>query len=1335
VLRNYFMKLIFLLSTLSMMLSAGFYYTNGFTIGETEDFDTNRFFYGYEGVVIPNMGGGPPYPETTTSFTINNSLAITGVPNNQDGGGGDHWALNGTYCGRYIRLTNHEKSAPSSSKPWGFTIERTHAHLDPMGDGHGTHVMKDHALIGLMLIEDDDSIDRIYVATNTLFEENKVAYKKYPHNFCFFDYSTREFENDGYDQRYGRMGYYYNGMIYFFTSEESTLYNSGPRGNAADLITMNVNYFDYNNVPNYDNLATANDNIIGYQLVHDGTQIHLYLNPDPRSMYPTRPNEYFWIHTFEGPEDFTNNLSLLIGHEARRKVIQRDEATWDNLRIQNATEESHIAFISPDQIPITPVLYKDIVIAVSNRISRTNAGVNVIVINMPSVLSYDMTFSGAQVDIVYDGAVTNTLSYTAYQEIFYSGFISNFVDENKFWIQTNKQDAQQLSFILGSQVSNRGGAMESTVAYLTIPVHATNDFLDERKFNGTVEALSFEGMTLRQYGSTNLGQRSSTCGPEEMVSDAATIEMLRDPSAGVFSISPDKIYQNEEPYNFSLTLKADDFDRIAPIKQVALLVPSSLSNCFLTNFDSIRMGDSEAGNFWRTNIPGLTNADSSNLLIINYPDDTEIAAGGFDNINFKIRGMPVISTNLVWKAWCDGAAVVNTSNEMTNNSDYNSTNLSVGAARTSRFWDFRVTDAYATGPSAMELSNIVPLVVFSLQADGENSETELITNVSFRLVGENDDIRGYVRLFRHTNGSSDTFTTNNLVLGTIAVDGLINEYDLSFADSNQSTVAVSSTVYWLALSITNYVAEVYTNTIGIMISNVAGNGPNGGLILNASNTFSDISVNPTRIDKQYLSLTVQDATTSLRVQQRSFNVLHTKLIIDNPDEDAVHYLTALTFSNMGTASNADISTVKLYHDSSPSDINEFVATNDRVVASSFISSNGVVTFSVFPAFELSGLSNVFWLGYDLLGTASLSNTIFMQIPVSSAAVTNIQFQTTVADQQYFADYENYPIVTNAFPLPGAPGTNVVIPFESRLFDFKVVSSPEYDTLPVSIKTGQIFEAGSFEIIMDHENTNLQLLTNVHVGVSGTGTGFSGIARLYYSGDSASFMITNHQPGADWDAGAIYKPGSVLLAETLFAGGDDIVFDFATNLFNTDERKPDTLRVVMKLTNTVSQCSNNVVSFSITNVLGTGPDNGVVSNMHLLGTVSASLQVDSGTLKILNISNISVTNTVKLGSFDNPIIEIHVAGDDPDGLVFIERIDMITNGGSTRSNTYIPTIKLYRDNNNTNFDPAEETIQSTGSLQTNGTIRLTFSPAFTVSGDSDTIFYIAFDVTDDEEALL
>ncbi|MBI4978827.1 MAG: hypothetical protein HZC28_15220 [Spirochaetes bacterium] len=774
------------------------------------------------------------------------------------------------------------------------------------------------------------------------------------------------------------------------------------------------------------------------------------------------------------------------------------------------------------------------------------------------------------------------------------------------------------------------------------------------------------------------------------------------PSQGSFNVAA-----------LALSLRGDDADATNALTHIDVST-NGLSTISPAHLASVKLyHDMNSNGVYDSGVDSIASVgtlNASNAVRLSFPSPFELA--GTNNYYFMV-GYDVSSddTNAIGKRV--GLTITNGSIGITNTLNDGFTHYAFAApaagpasetngvisSLTSRPWDYKVLGAANVAPASITISNVYAMSYIDIVADGQNSLTEHLTNIVYYYSGLNTDVKGQLYLYRDTNDSTALSTSADKLITNFAVGPLAaGTNQIAFDDAYQSLDLLAPTRYWIALMITNTNANVFTNSIGIRLVDINGDGPNGNVISNRESCTND-GATVSRVDDFKVSITAENYMTNAQ-KQGTYESLVMRLQFDGADKDAVYYITNMTVTNNGTASNSDVSLVQVYLDNG--DKTNF-SGSDIVVGAGSVSNNRGVSIVFNPALAITGTNTVLWVAANVGFSATLNNTLAFQIKNTG----DIHF-----GDQYADNYSQLPAVTVTAPLPAVVPTNLIIPYVSQPYDY-ILTGVDYSSMPQSFTTNQKLQAAVLTVAMDNDQPTNQRFIGIDGTVSNTNTGAAsanvyGIAYLYLD-TNGSGVFSNNQ----------------LIGSNAVNAGAGFSITFTNTNITINQSDPSKLYLVFMVTNSLSQNSNNTVRFQVTNLRCEGPNGGVFNNLSILtNSASRVSRIDTGRVLVSYISNELIPPSPSRSSFDNKYLKISVKGDDPDATNYLSSLRVLTNSATSSPFNFIPKVAVYDNANN-----------MLGSIDfTAGDVTINFPSPVVLAGTNETILYVGYNVSSSLSAI-
>jgi len=472
------------------MLVVGLFHVVSYAYFLQDSFDHNgngwvsNFCYARDGVVWPQLNF------TTAIWITNGVLSNGGSPNN---GGGN--ARNGFWKGLMTYQTNLFQARPTA--PFGWEIMRTNARI--IQGGGAVNDARQQAEVSLWMFVWKQSPSPLTGSNEwDIFDDF----------MCYYDFSG----NYGTLTQHSNEIGCYNGVPQAFNIQQAL----GPMGGYSNL--TNIILWDY-----LIDGSRLNTNWIGFRMVHDGSSISFYANPDPYDRNSVYPNEWFLVGN--RPVLWSNSIQLMVGTEGRsRNYLQTVDAIFKDFLVRSAT--SGVGFyVVPEAAPVRQGV-REISLIISNRLEPfpDNAGINFIRILKPTACEFE-------VELLRELSVTSYLGESglewATETIMSDG--RYFPNDRQVVVLTNHLPSE-VRLLLGKQLDRRTAKGYENLG-VKLKVRARGNGSAVLEPGVFVMAEQFDGMPAHKKN------RYSTCGWEK-----ASFHGLWDsgePSAPRVSVNPE----------------------------------------------------------------------------------------------------------------------------------------------------------------------------------------------------------------------------------------------------------------------------------------------------------------------------------------------------------------------------------------------------------------------------------------------------------------------------------------------------------------------------------------------------------------------------------------------------------------------------------------------------------------------------------------------------------------------------------------------------------------------------------------------------------------------------
>ncbi len=532
------------------------------------------------------------YPASTSVVTNTNStLYIKGLPDYHDLSYNNYWV------GRVTKFEPDKSSIGKSISatpihPFGFQIVRYYSYLDPRS-GSGYHQVS----LNVWLIRNEPSKTNQWDVID---------------NFVYFMEISKATSSP------------YSTFGYFSGSEQlpdlTTLV--GPTGAIHDFTSWQKN-------------AVADNDPLGIRIIHNGTKVSFYLNPNPidgDGIRDTEPNEYYLLGSVN--VGWNTNLAVMIGHENLYFWATEISARYDNFLIR--TIASNIT------AEITPVKVRkdkdiDFTLLLKGEFSTNDAGIGEILIRKPiGYGNWNLTNVNVYTNNVLMGKVLNSDSNPSQGSVALS--ITNSGSDLK--IRFNKTSGAINDII--NYFKNR----EIKISFkLHVPLWADATgkefevFVNNEKYSDTGGDITLGGTI--KYATTGWQEATAGDAGTNVNTSSLLVKVYNDPKAYAgITVYPNPVYEDNSgtvkytySYEFSTTGIVDSPD----ISKVIINVPSGIN---ISNVNSLLILDDE-------NNISITN----NKIIINYYADNVgklPSPNGYDRVTIEGYGTPDLPINTLY---------------------------------------------------------------------------------------------------------------------------------------------------------------------------------------------------------------------------------------------------------------------------------------------------------------------------------------------------------------------------------------------------------------------------------------------------------------------------------------------------------------------------------------------------------------------------------------------------------------------------------------------------------------------------------------------------------------
>lgn len=623
-------------------------------------------------------------------------------------------------------------------------------------------------------------------------------------------------------------------------------------------------------------------------------------------------------------------------------------------------------------------------------------------------------------------------------------------------------------------------------------------------------------------------------------------------------------------------------------------------------------------------------------------------------------------------------------------------------------WDISITDSRNTAPKTITLSNRYAMTYVDLICDGTAPaiDKHYLTNLCVAIEGVAADIKGEIAVYRESSNFSTFNENDDTAIASINFSEHDDSHVIYFRENNLSTVTSAPSRFWVTLKLTNSDYAVFSNKVQLKITNLFGECPDdkyGGVFTNMELLSNNYDTAYAKVDDYQIIPELEYIIAEEEPRQSSFNNRFFSLKLISADADATNFFEKLTISNAGSANHIDFGNLIVYQDDGDGSFN---SSDDEAIMFGSMNSNKLFKLRTYPPISLSGLTNEFFVCYDIELNAQRSNSISLVIPDKSSSFTFTDLHSSV-----YGNYDQTAFIDGSGSFPQTLSvTNYIRSYLEQPYDFYLITAM-YNNYPESFTTNAYIEAGFVDMFRDIDNRALYFKgMDVSVLSDGVKNDVSGKAYLY--------LETNENEGFQLD--------DRLIGSSDVVGGADFSINCNVSNITLNRYSPDRVYLIFKLTNDIEQAKDNRVGFKIDELYCTNYNgSGLFTNTDILNSAESGIaQIDSYRLQITGPENDLYHDAPSAGSIDNPMLRFTLQGDDEDSVKYLSYIDIITNDISTNwINNMLDAVKLY-----TNRGAKNPTgLINISTSFTNGKARLNLSSPYELHGTNKYNFYIGFDV--------
>lgn len=616
---------------ISIGMAYGYYYLNHFT-ANTDGWILN-YPYGRAGVSLN--------PTDTTMNLNTGGNGTLQIRNNVNAGDSSYL---GFWVGRMAFYSNQSFTA-SPTNPFGVEFRRTYSRVDPHAEIYLNDNPESHrhmAAQSYWLVQETTPLD------------TGVEFSTFPNYVLMYDMMRMTY-NTGSGQPRSTWGYYISSEQRFDLTSTTR-----PDGTSYDITdnatyTLEWNYDDHygdgtrENIGDGDfgngtyNAIRNNTNAVVIRMTHDGSNVRFYINPDPDDSNPY-PNEFLLVGS--APISWSDNIKVMMGHEAKRADCEKQEADYDYVLVRSVAS-SLVSEIYPYQIKKGSTNTYQIVI--TPTFTANDAGIGELVITKPA--AYDaFAWNVGDVQVFSDnGTGTNHGTISTIQKMTYTGTVPT--ADNEVYITVDGANLK-LRFRQTSDANN--GVINSSTSDKRIVVvfpmrspdtaNATGD-----SFQIHADCVKYDGQDYSRWSTT--GRMQSVAGDAYgslFAGNTLSVQRFIDPDS-LATVSPELIYigANRTVYLYVATTNQNS----PPISELRIQVPPGyeVNTADPTRFSSLYISSNDSHVF-------ATNVSGTNFIYVRYEADGSPlpSPGGLDRITIELDSTPTNfsgpQTNTVWNA-------------------------------------------------------------------------------------------------------------------------------------------------------------------------------------------------------------------------------------------------------------------------------------------------------------------------------------------------------------------------------------------------------------------------------------------------------------------------------------------------------------------------------------------------------------------------------------------------------------------------------------------------------------------------------------------------------------
>ncbi len=541
----------------------------------------------------PWNGGGTPSRQTvgTANGVSDSSLIIYGRGNNANLIYNNYWTGNGIKFAPYRNSQIGTNIVATPENPFGFTVVRRMGRIDNLSDARGQSLYHQSAL-NIFLAEENyktnewENYDNFIVLYEEMVSGNATTSGwgiwrggKYPINLAGPFYDT------------------------WGNSSGSLSYLSTNMQDGSSSI-LNMNFYGGNR-----GTLNANTRVVGIKMVHDGSKVYIYLNPQPYA------NTGSWYKVAETSVVWYSNLVVEFGNDSLIFISESQEGYYDNFTIRTVTSNS-VAYIGPSEvIKSSTNIYT---ITISNTITVLDSGVGEVKITKPAGFGAWDTNAVWVENYFITGNNTNNRIFSGEPA------------QNQFLVRRDPFDPNSL--LIRFRMVSPYGVITNGLANTTIKVSFR---LVAPSSGGNYTFSAYVGCD--KYPGTDVNLRYATVGWKKVspVGGGLTVRVYDSPFvyAGL-TYNPSTMYEGNDVYQMIYSFSTRNLQNRPDIGVIEIAIPNGfvVSNAFY----------SEILKALSTNRIYLTNYNGTNRIRVDYAAGGMIFPGvdGIDEVTFYVVQTP-----------------------------------------------------------------------------------------------------------------------------------------------------------------------------------------------------------------------------------------------------------------------------------------------------------------------------------------------------------------------------------------------------------------------------------------------------------------------------------------------------------------------------------------------------------------------------------------------------------------------------------------------------------------------------------------------------------------------